>query len=290
MIRGFLTLLAGALWLAGCSAPDPLTDREWPAASPALWEVTSPDGERGWLFGTVHALPDGLDWHSEAVEQALSQSAVLVVEIAGLDDGSRAASEFSSRSSSPGLPPLSERVPPQDRAALHKLLDLANADEGDFATTESWAAALILSGALRSGDPANGVDRDLEKRGMPAIGLEGYAAQYALFDALPESEQSELLSAVAREAVHHDPVASLEAWLTGDMKKLEKIANEGMLGDPELREALLNQRNRNWLPEIREQIDSGAQPFIAVGAAHMLGASGLPALLEEAGYSVSRIQ
>ena len=71
-----LLALAGALALAGCGAPE----REWPAPSPALWEVTGADGARGWLFGTIHALPDGVEWRTPALDEALTQAATLVVD------------------------------------------------------------------------------------------------------------------------------------------------------------------------------------------------------------------
>lgn len=290
MLRRIALWMAGALLLAGCSAPDPLADHDWPDASPALWQITSFEGEMGWLFGTVHALPDGLDWQSDAVDAAFAQSGLLVVEIAELEDSDLAASEFSSRSNSDGLPALLDRVPPSDRPALERLLEEAGQSESDFARTESWAAALILSGSMRSGDPANGVDRAFLSRADNVAGLEGLARQYAVFDALPQSEQVDLLVSIASESESYDPAASLEAWLTGDMAQLERLGSTGILADPELRDALLDHRNRNWLPAILGHVDGGAKPFIAVGAAHMFGDAGLPALLRAEGYAVTRIQ
>ena len=74
------------------------------------------------------------------------------------------------------------------------------------------------------------------------------------------------------------------------MAALERRADAGMMGDPELREALMDGRNRAWVERIAAAIAAGSKPFVAVGAAHMLGAQGLPALLAERGYTVTRIQ
>lgn len=290
MIRHLATLLAGALWLSGCSAPDPLADHDWPDAAPALWEVTSPAGETGWLFGTVHALPDGLDWQSPAVDAAVAQSDLLLVEIADLGNNPSSAGIFDTLSSSPDLPPLLDRVGDADRPSLQRLLDLAGSDENDFDRTETWAAALILSGAMRSGDPANGVDRALISGARRVEGLESYDRQYRIFDALPDADQADLLLAVASEAESFDPVPALESWLTGDLETLAALADDGMLADPGLRAALLERRNQDWTVAIRAAIDQGHKPLVAVGTAHMLGASGLPALLEQQGYAVRRIQ
>lgn len=290
MIRVLATWLVAAALLAGCSAPDPLADHDWPNASPALWQVTSPEGQEGWLFGTVHALPDGLEWETPAVTDAFEKSGILVVEIANLGEGPGPTSLFNALSTSQGLPPLLDRVPEKDRELLRALLVRADADEADFGKRETWAAALILSGAIRSGKSENGVDRTLIEQADTVVGLEGYERQYRVFDGLPESEQADLILAIAREAEGHDPVPALESWLTGDMARLGAVAYSGMLADAELRDVLLDQRNANWLPDIMANLDTGQRPFIAVGTAHMLGASGLPALLEQHGYTVTRIQ
>ncbi|MFC3096464.1 TraB/GumN family protein [Alteraurantiacibacter palmitatis] len=282
--------LVAALWLSACGGREAPTDRNWPEPAPALWEVTAPGGEKGWLFGTVHSLPEAVEWHSDAVDAAFAQSGLLVVEIAELGDTAQSFAAFQRHAYSPGLPPLLRRVPADRRDELEALIEKAGGREADYAEMKSWAAAMVLAGGVRIGDPERGIDRQLLARGKAVEGLESYAAQFALFDALPPSEQSDLLLAVAREAAAPDPAAGLLHWLTGDMAALEALGQAGILGDPELRDALMDGRNRAWIGQLAPLIDGGRRPFVAVGAAHMLGEAGLPALLAARGYTVRRIQ
>ena len=283
-----LLAAALALALAACGTPTE-PERQWPAPSPALWEVAAPDGARGWLFGTIHALPEELDWRTPALEQALGQSSVLVVEVAELGDAEEAAKQFALRARSPDMPPLLERVPPVDRPALEAALEAAGLEESDLAEVESWAASLQLASALRRYDSANGVDRALIAGADRVIGLESLAEQFALFDTLAPAEQSRLLAEVARESGSAGQEERVEAWLTGDLARLSRDAGEGLLADPALREKLQLARNRAWALQIAALLQAGERPFVAVGAAHMPGAEGLPALLEARGYSVQRV-
>ncbi len=285
MIRRLLAL-AGALWLAACGEAEP----EWPAPSPALWEISGDEGPQGWLFGTIHALPDGVEWRTSPLETAIGEADLLVVEIAGLGDREAAARAFSAVSRSPGLPPLLQRVSPGERAVLAAALDRAGLDEGDLASVESWAAALTIANATRVGEAANGVDRALLAEGLPVVALETLAGQYALFDGLAEEDQAVLLTSVAREAGTGQERQLAEAWLTGNLALIEREAREGALADPELRETLQTGRNRAWVGRIADLLEQGRRPLIAVGAAHMIGDEGLPALLARRGYQVRRIQ
>jgi uncharacterized protein YbaP (TraB family) len=274
--------LAAALLLAACDEPQ----REWPEPSPALWEVVSPEGQRGWLFGTIHALPAEVRWRTPAIDAALAGSGVLVVEIAAVGDADKAAAAFERFSGGDDLPPLSRRVALEDRADLAAFLRRAGMEDDDFASTDTWAAALILANAARSQDRGQSVDRALTEARGHVVELESYIAQYALFDALPASEQADLLMALARDT--SDESSRIAAWLTGDLAALE-AASAPLLDDPELREALQAGRNRQWAPRVAGLIESGRRPFVAVGTAHLFGKDSLPELLEARGYKMRRI-
>lgn len=282
---GRLFALALAAALAACGAPA----EDWPPPSPALWEVTGPDGRQGWLFGTIHSLPDGVEWRTPALDAAIGRAGVLVVEVANLDDGNAGARAFAEVSTSTGLPPLRQRVPEADRPALLQALERAGLDEDDLAETETWAAALIIANRTKPGDNANGVDRALLATGLPVEGLESHARQFAIFDRLAGADQVELLRLAVADARRDGRDAQL-AWLTGDLDTLEREELAGVLADPELREALIARRNQAWADRIAALLETGRRPLVAVGAGHMIGESGLPALLAARGYSVTRIQ
>jgi len=281
-----LLALAGALALTGCGAQE----QKWPPPSPALWEVTGGDGAKGWLFGTIHALPEGAGWDTATLDAALGQSGVLVVEIANLKDPHAAAVAYGEAATATDLPPLLQRVPPQDRPELAAALERVGFDDADFRYTDSWAVALDLANAARSGEFANGVDRGLLGRGLPTIGLERFADQFTMMDRLAPDDQAVLLMEAARDSTEAAKRALVEAWLTGDLAALERKMQGGMLTDPELRQALLVARNQAWAARIAGLLAQRRRPFVAVGAAHMLGGDGLPALLAARGYTVRRIQ
>ncbi len=280
--------------LAACSGERENLRHDGPPPTPAIFEISDPGGTtRGWLFGTIHALPDGMAWRSKAVDEVTSKAETLVVEVANLNNASELSSVFASLATTRGLPLLADRVAAQHRAKLGKLVRAADLDEAQQRRTESWAAALILARAVTDANPANGVDRALlrEFAERTIIELEGATAQLAIFDGLPQDAQTELLVAVINgsDAGFVDPAALRDAWVTGDLATLENAAQRGMMSDPHLRQALMVQRNHNWLARIEAELQSPARPLIAVGAAHLPGPDGLIALLEARGWRVARL-
>lgn len=277
-----------ALAIAACS-PEPQP------AHPALWRVEGPHGEQAWLFGTIHSLERPAHWRSAPVDAALRGSDRIVVEVGNLADQAALRKTFASLSQSPGLPRLSARVEPALRPRLAEALQKAGAREDDFANVETWAAALSLARAGQSADDAeNGIDRAVlaAADGKPVVELEGALAQLRIFDALPEEEQRHLLAAVLRDAgsIDNESGDLAQAWRKGDMRRIEAETHKGLLADPELREALYAGRNRAWSDRLAAMLARGEHPFVAVGAAHMAGSEGLPALLAARGYKVTRVQ
>lgn len=282
------------LILAGCSNAPGDRAADLPPPSPLLYELASADGTvEGWMIGTIHALPDDTDWRTPAINRTINEADLLVVEVAALGDNAAIARTFADLSSTPGLPPLGQRVPSDLAAPLAALLKRGGIEPESFAATETWAAAIALARVDAPGDPANGADRALIEAfaGRPVRELEGAKAQLAIFDRLPETAQRTMLAAVVREAAasDRDPQRLQRAWLAGDAATIEQSTREGFLADPVLREALLTGRNRRWSTALAALLAQSPRPLIAVGGAHLVGADGLAALLAAHGYRVRRI-
>ncbi|HUD29435.1 MAG TPA: TraB/GumN family protein, partial [Novosphingobium sp.] len=249
-------------------------------------------GNEGWLFGTIHSSDRPLDWRTPALNDAFSRSGTIMVEVANLADEADVAATFARLARSEGEPPLSARIAAKDRPALAALLKKGDRNDGDFANLDTWAAALTLARVgAKDDDARNGVDRAVIAAAgkRPVVELEGAAAQLGLFDALPEHEQRDLLAAVVVEATAPDRDLA-ESWRKGDMAAIEQETRSGLLADPELREVLFTGRNRRWSARIATGVRSGQRPFVAVGAAHMAGPEGLPAMLAAQGFTVTRVE
>jgi uncharacterized protein len=281
------------LTLAGCSdAPGEVADG--PPPNPLLYEIAGADGAvEGWMLGTIHALPAGTRWRTPAIASVVEEADLLVVEIAALDDRAALAATFDRLSTSPGLPPLNQRIAPDLAPALADLIDEGGLDPAGFRNVETWAAALTLAQIGADGDSANGVDRALisEFDSRQVRELEGAVAQLAIFDRLPETEQRDLLAAVVRETqrADADPGRLRRIWLSGDLAALEAANRTGLLADPQLRDALLTARNRAWVAAVLPMLDGKAKPLIAVGTAHLVGPEGLASQLQARGYRIRRL-
>ncbi len=278
-----------ALLLAACQQTE--------TARPAIWQVNGLNGERAWLLGTIHALPHPISLDSPAFATAKKEASSLVVEVAALDDDKRTALAFHKLSAIAAAPPIMDRAGQADRPALTKLLADTKTPPDRFNQMDTWAAALALAQAISAGsgdDSGNGADRLIlqEMRGKPLKEFEGAERQLAIFDALPENEQRDLLSAVIRSAAsaRQDGRALQQAWLRGDVLALEALDHYGLLADPELRDVLLIQRNADWVRQLSAMLKRGEKPLVAVGALHLVGKDGLVARLQAQGFTVTRLQ
>jgi len=282
-----LQVLLGALLLVTLAQCAPAS-RE---ANPAMWQVEGPNGEKAWLFGTIHAAAHPIAWQTPTVKEAMAAADEILVEVADLKADSLAA-RFAALSRTAGLPPLVMRVHAADREALTTRLDDLGLERDAFADIETWAAALTLARASAShADPAYGIDREViaAAGARPVRELEGADAQLRIFDALPEKEQHDLLIAVLAEP-DADELALANTWARGDMNAIVRETKRGLLADPELRAVLFTGRNERWVDAIVASMGAGRRPFVAVGAAHLAGHEGVPAMLSAAGYRVRRVQ
>lgn len=295
-IRPYLRRAVAAFSLAAAAIAAPAAAQN---ARPALWKVSDPDTTI-YLFGTIHLLPKGTNWHSPAVDTAIGSSSELVVETI-LDDKNPQAvlGTLMELGISPGLPPLADRVPADKRARLNELLAKTGMPAGGLDRFETWTASLILLGPQLMDyglDPKSGVETNLKQRfegaGKKIGQLETNAEQFGFFDTLPEDAQRKFLEGVldapgdAKDTLD----TMIKAWSSGDVTAMGKAFNDEMEGEPALKLALLDRRNANWTRWIESRLGQPGTVLVAVGAGHLAGDGSVVRLLEKRGLKVTRLQ
>ena len=286
---GLATLLIG-----------PAAAKEAPkTAHPALWEVSDADTTI-YLFGTIHLLPEHLQWRTAKFDQALDSSQQLVVEtiVDQQHPETIQAAEFS-LGFKQGLPPIAERVPaakiPQLRAAIAK----TGIPEAYFNQMKTWLAAIQLLGVqfhsmgLKGSDGPEEILRQQFLSEKKPIGeLETNVEQFSYFDRLPEKAQRSLLDGAIEPAKGTDKEYNgmLASRSRGDVKEIATAFNHDLADSPDLKQSLLQQRNANWAKWIEQRLEQPGTIMVAVGAGHLAGNESVLALLQKDGYRVRRLQ
>jgi uncharacterized protein len=265
-------------------------------ARPAMWRVADHDTTI-YLFGTIHALPPGIDWFHGTLANAFEGSHELVTEIVETTPGEMQSAVLA-RAMLPEGKTLRGLLTEPQRADYEATLKTYKIPPEALDRFKPWYAAVFLSAlpVLRDGYASeNGVEALLDARAKarkhPHRALETAEYQLGLFDSLPEAVQLRYLTEVIRtmpEATN-ELAAMVEAWKRGDADTLARLINEEESA-PELMELLLTNRNRAWAEWIAARLDKPGVVFMAVGAGHLAGEQSVQAQLAARGIASSRVQ
>lgn len=300
-----LTLAASGLALAlastghaqGETSPTATATAPAAMAKPALWKVSDEDTTI-YLFGTVHVLPQGINWYGPRIEQALNASDTLVTEIpSGPETDAKMQQLVMTNGMLPADKNLREMLSAEDRATYEGGLAKIGVPANAFDRFEPWMAGLTLTvlPLVQQGySPDAGVEKQLEaKAGTEKArgALETVEFQMGIFDSMPQEAQVEFLVAAADAVEETKPMLDkmVAEWLEGDADALAAIMNEEMT-DPVVAEALLYGRNANWAEWIDARMDQPGTVFVAVGAGHLAGARSVQDLLAQRGIDSERVQ
>jgi uncharacterized protein len=266
------------------------------AIRPALWKVADEDTTI-YVFGTVHVLPDGIDWFHGCVAQAFGLSGELVTETVGADPLAMQALVMDKAVLKDGAT-LRSLLTDEERAAYEAVLKAIGAPPSRFDIFEPWYASVALSlfAMMQEGfSGEHGVEKLLEararERGIPHAGLETADFQLAMFDTLPPEVQKTYLAEVVSELpqLKGEINAIIAAWKAGNAEELARRLNTAQ-SDPLLVERLLTSRNRTWAAWIAERLEQPGTVFLAVGAGHLAGEGSLQEQLAAAGIASTRLQ
>ena len=297
MLKSVLRRVVAALGIPLLLGTIPAEARAPQAARPALWEVKDLDTTI-YLFGTIHLLPQNVQWRTSKFDQAMANSQQLVVEtIIDEKNPTKLMSAMASLGMASGLPPLVERVPVAKRPALQAALKKNGMPPQALDRMKTWAAAFILLGTkfreLGLGGGVEGVLKgDFSAKGKPIGELESNLEQLTFFDKLPERAQRQLLEGSIEDnrAMTAEFGGMLQAWTRGDVRGIARTFDRDLSESPAMQQALIRQRNSNWSKWIEQRMTQPGAVMIAVGAGHLAGKDSVVEMLKKDGYKVRRLQ
>jgi hypothetical protein len=316
-MRNFLVVFlravasACALFLAAAAAPVaqqaapaaqqpvPVAPQTLPAAvhaHPALWTVHGPKGVM-YLLGSIHVLPPELQWRTPQIDAALKAADVFVFEIS-MDATQRADIQAFVKQNGylpPGtaLPSLLDKDTRKDYDAA---LSLTHVPPEKLTTMRPWLALLMLETGIVTQENLSadaGVDRQvyafaLSQRGAQIRPLETAEQQLRLL--MPEDKSLEMqeFDAGLKDLLNETTSVNdlVNAWARGDVAKLNELMNSGFRENPRAEKTLFEDRNRAWVKKLEAMLNEKATVFVTVGAGHLAGPKGVPALLRADGYRV----
>lgn len=164
--------------------------------------------------------------------------------------------------------------------------------------SEPWFAAITIEQLvlMRIGfNPLYGIELHMTMKatqdGKPIEGLETAEEQLAFFDNMSLDAQNELLMQTLTEGqdVEATMDSMIDAWRIGDVEYLRTTMLEEMAESQELYKTIVVDRNRRWVGAITDLLDDSDDYLIVVGALHLVGEEGVPALLSERGIRAEQM-
>lgn len=276
----------GAIWLAGFGVA---------AARPPMWIVSDADSTIV-LFGSVHVLPPGLDWQPPALKTALAKADDLWFELP-VDPSSQAAGAEIVRTK--GLLPPGEsllaKLTPAGRDRLTRLAPKLGVSLEQMDRLRPWLADVsvgLLDMAQKGAGANDGVEQSVSAAAPPTARREAFETaeqQIGFLADAPEADQLASLEDTLRQ-IEEEPDAYdrlLKAWMAGDIKALEDEGLEPMKkASPDLYDRMITQRNQRWVEAISQRMAGSGETVVVVGAGHLVGPGGVPALLKARGFKV----
>ena len=263
-----------------------------------LWQAEGATN-RVYLLGSIHLLREQDYPLPDVFETAYRDAEALVMEIDMDDlDPLAAQAEFTRAGKLPENQSLRDIMGAGDYARAEALAEDIGIPLHLMDRIEPWYAAItaevLILGRLGF-DARLGIESHLLEKalldGKRIDGLETIAEQVAFLDGLSLPVQRQMLLSTLEEGAELDEVMDevINAWRSGDTETMATELDESFGDFEELENAILVNRNRRWVEQLLELLDDEEDYLIVVGALHLVGDDGVPALLKQRGVSVRQM-
>jgi len=260
-----------------------------------LWKVSGKNLPKpSYIFGTFHMMCKEDIVFSEGLKKALSNSQLVYFEL-DLDDAAGSMSMMKEMKMKNGKT-LQEVFSDNDYKRVEKFFkDSLSMSISSFKQYKPFFLVSLLYPKLMTCAKASGVEQELMKlvkeNKKEIKGLESYAFQASVFDSIPyELQAKEVLNMMDSMSMYKGyMVTMVNAYKNRKLSILKEMTDKTEFGGGgNSQELLLDGRNRNWVQQMKK-IFPANNVFIAVGAGHLIGESGLISLLRKEGYKVEAV-
>jgi hypothetical protein len=254
-------------------------------------------------LGSVHVAKAEIYPLAEAIENAYGVSVYLVVEV---DVNAVSESEMAQLLLEKGMYQSGESLRDNISEELYsrlydRLMDLDSSGLllSFVSSFEPWVVAITITDMdyiQLDYDYEYGIEtyflEKAETDSKDIMELESAEFQLDIFDNMSYELQLIMLEDVVDNPVTEDAMEALfDAWSTGDVAKMEQIVFEGTEDNPayrSLNEIVIDERNFQMIEKIEQYLQDDETYFVVVGAAHLVGETGIINLLDNKGYQVTQ--
>lgn len=274
-----------------------------------FWKVEKPGGPSSYLFGTFH-ISEVVDDVPDTVWQALDNARIAIFELSQEEQDAMNARIATDPSFTMDFsaPPLLSSLTDGQRKTLEKALGTRGIPLEAANNMQPWLLASLLGfpachlRAAAAGAQAldNVMAQRARDKGIQTEGLETYEDALASFSGLSRDLLIKVLVADDSLLTREEDIfrTNTALYLAGETAAINEISiwlaeRLDLPFDPRainerLMEDLLDRRNSNWMGKLTRQANQGGA-FIAVGALHLPGETGLIELLRAEGFKVTRL-
>jgi len=264
-------------------------------ADSSVWKAEK-DGKYIYLGGTVHVLSKDDYPLPEEYEQAYQKSEAVFFEVD--------IKKMKDPETAEALMPL---LMAEEGETLDRVLKPETMKALEAFTKERGLPMAVINGFNPSGVYLVLMSMELMAMGMTDSGVDEFydtkaredkktlgqmetiEEQMAFFSTIGEGNPDQLIMYTLRDLADMPKMMKdmKDAWRSGDRAKYRELLLEPFVKDyPKAYEALLVERNNNWMPKIEALFETPEIELVLVGALHMIGKDGLLQQLEKKGYTV----
>lgn len=287
-MRSFIIFIFSILSFLSFSQKDSIS-------SALLWSISGNGMKTSYLFGTIHLIPTNQIILTKQFTKLISTSDKIVLELDKLPSQTELVDQVQLKNGSL-FDYFSEQQTDSILIWSKEIFNLSpDQSRNLFGPFRPIFLAQLHLQTKWMGKTSSYEEKIIEtatSKNIPILGLETITDQLNFLDRIPINEQVELVMEEIRqpEKCLDDFDTLVFTYLTQNLNNLERLFHSINNLSHSSEDALLKERNTNWLPKITALLTRKDQVFIAVGAAHLIGKDGLIEQLRKLGYTLTPIR